>query len=181
MRKRRDFFCAVGLHDAGYMAIGGLSNNGDADRVEMSVEYKGDDIGLPTNIAPLITPRSGHGCTVLNTPDLSVLVSGGTKGVGHGESALAGVEIWNSSANIWIEAAPMNTGRFGHAVVTIGDKIIAVGGDTKVPSNILDTMEEYDIAKNSWKISEQKLRKPRANFGFALIPHSIFNGCVINE
>ena len=58
------------------MAIGGLSNDGDADRVEMSVEYNGDDIGLPTNIAPLITPRSGHGCTVLNTPDLSVLVSG---------------------------------------------------------------------------------------------------------
>ena len=154
--------------------------------VEKSVEFQSDnnyvaDLNIAENIADLNTPRSGHGCTTLDSNDVSVLVSGGTKGFDHGVAALNGVEIFNATANEWTEVAPMNTGRFGHAVVTVGDRILAVGGDTKVPSNILDTIEEYDIGSNTWKIIEKRLKKPRANFGFTLVPHSIFEGCVIEE
>ena len=73
----------------------------------------------------------------------------------------------------------MKTCRFRHALVTVGGKIFAVGGDGKNPHNILDTIEEYDVASNSWRIMRKKLNKPRANFGYTLVPHSIFDGCVI--
>ena len=75
----------------------------------------------------------------------------------------------------------MKTGRFDHALVMVGDKVITVGGDTKVPSNFLDSIEEYDSSMNTWKILEKKLKTPRANFGFTLVPHSIFHGCVIHK
>jgi len=186
LQKKRAFFCAAVVKDSGYLAVGGLSKDGQWNSVERSVEFQAEDKynrepSLAKNIADLNTPRSGHGCTVLNTPGVSVLVSGGTKGFEHGESALAGAEILNATSNTWVEVAPMKTGRFGHAVVAVGDKIIAVGGDTKVPSNILNTMEEYDTATNSWNIIEQKLKRPRANFAFTLLPHSLFDGCVIKK
>ena len=188
MKKSRAFFCAVNIKDRGFLAIGGLGNDGNGNTVEKSVEFKtvgasyfGDLKIHARSMADLNTPRSGHSCTVLNQDKQSVIVSGGTKGFGHGEAALKGAEILNATANIWMEAAAMNTGRFGHALVMVGDKVIAVGGDTKVPSNILDTIEEYDISSNTWRILEKRLKKPRANFGYTLVPHSIFDGCVIHK
>ena len=63
----------------------------------------------------------------------------------------------------------------------MGEKIFAIGGDTKNRSNILDTIEEFDVKANAWKIIENKLRTPRANFGFTLLPHSIFGGCSVKQ
>jgi len=188
MNNNRAFFCAVNIKDRGFLAIGGLSNDGNGNNVEKSVEYKNvggsyfGDLNIHArNMADLNTPRSGHSCAALNGYDESVIVSGGTKGFGHGEAALKGVEILNATQNTWVEVEDMNMGRFGHALVVIGDKVVALGGDTKVPSNILDTIEEYDISSNSWKVLEKRLKKPRANFGFTLVPHSIFDGCVIQD
>ena len=132
-------------------------------------------------MAELNTPRSGHSCAVLNQDEQTIIVSGGTKGFGHCEAALRGAEILNATANMWVEAAAMKTGRFGHALVMVGDEVIAFGGNTKVPSNFLDSIEEYDSSMNTWKILEKKLKTPRANFGFTLVPHSIFHGCVIHK
>merc|ERR1712013_176911 len=184
-----------GVYAAQYVEIGdktviagGMIYDDNGNTVEKSVEFKtvgasyfGDLKIHARSMADLNTPRSGHSCTVLNQEKQSVIVSGGTKGFGHGEAALKGAEILNATANIWMEAAAMNTGRFGHALVMVGDKVIAVGGDTKVPSNILDTIEEYDISSNTWRILEKRLKKPRTNFGYTLVPHSIFDGCVIHK
>ena len=74
----------------------------------------------------------------------------------------------------------MNERRFGHAVVHIGDKVFAVGGDKKDPSHILDSIEEFNPTTNSWRLMPNRLKKPRANFGFALVPHSLFDGCKID-
>jgi N-acetylneuraminic acid mutarotase len=126
-------------------------------------------------------PRSGHGCSGVPGDDVSVLVSGGT--TGFGKNALAYAEIFNWETNSWKNVAEMKTGRFGHAVVGVGvgEKIFAIGGDEKNPSNILDTIEEYDVKKDAWKIMTTKLTKPRANFGYTLVPHSIFDGCIISR
>ena len=43
------------------------------------------------------------------------------------------------------------------------------------------TVEEYDVEKNSWKILKKTLKRPRANFGFTLVPHSIFTGCTVSR
>ena len=59
---------------------------------------------------------------------------GGTKG--FGQHAIADAEIFHWKTNSWSNAACMLSGRFGHAVVTVGGKVFAVGGDERNPSNI---------------------------------------------
>merc|ERR1719228_740576 len=110
-------------------------------------------------MSDLNTPRSGHGCTYIPGEDHSIIVTGGTKG--FGEAAMESVEIYNTETKSWTHAGGMTIGRFGHAVVTVGDKIFAIGGDGKNPHNIMDTIEEYDVVSKSWKIIEKRLNKAR--------------------
>ena len=69
-------------------------------------------------------------------------------------------------------------GRFGFALVNIGGSVLAVGGDTREGSaNYLDTIEVFDPATQTWSLSEKRLKYPRSNFAFTLVPHSLFPGC----
>jgi len=183
MEKKRAFFCAVKVRESAFLAIGGLGQgqDGQGNVVEQSVEYRGIKRGEKkmTKAADMSIPRSGHGCAGVPGDNLSFLVSGGT--TGFGKNALTYSEIFSLKENSWKNVAQMKTGRFGHAVVAVGEKIFAIGGDEKNPSNLLDTIEEYDVKKNSWKIITSKLKKPRANFGYTLIPHSILPGCTVSR
>jgi len=182
MKKKRAFFCSVKVQEGGILSTGGLSHEGLSNIVEKSVEFLrvgSFNLKIPKKISDMHTPRSGHGCSTIPGEDFLVLVSGGTEG--FGESSLDSAEILNTEENEWTVASPMKTGRFGHAVVTVGEKIFAIGGDQKNPHHILDTIEEYDVRNKSWSIVKKKLNMPRANFGYTLVPHSIFVGCQINR
>ena len=74
----------------------------------------------------------------------------------------------------------MPLGMFGHAVLFLGERVFAIGGDDRNQNN-MDTIEEYDVRRNTWNIIKQKPKKPRSNFGFTLVPHSIFDGCTIEK
>jgi len=154
MDKKRAFFCAVTVQDAGVLAIGGLGTSNTGNIVEKSVEYK----------------KAG-----MNFHSLNSITRG------FGQPALAGAEIFNWKTNSWETVAQMNMGRFGHAVVAVGDKIFAIGGDDRNQNNVFDTIEEYDVKKNLWSTTGQKLNIPRSNFGYTLVPHSIIDGCVISR
>ena len=181
LRKERAFFCAVKVKESGFLSIGGLSQGHQGNVVEQSAEYRRVKGGMKSigAVSDMSIPRSGHGCSGLPGDDISILVSGGT--TGFGKNALSYSEIFSWRNNSWRNVAEMNTGRFGHAVVSVGEKIFAIGGDEKNPSNILDTIEEYDVEKNSWRILKTKMRRPRANFGYTLVPHSIFKGCTVSR
>jgi len=195
LSNNRAFFCTAKVKEAGFLSIGGLGNVGNIGKIG-TIENKGNVVqksvqlrlvgfggrgGLNriSKFTDMSTPRSGHSCTGVPGDEFSVLVSGGASG--FGQTAMADVEIFNWNSNSWKKVASMKTGRFGHAIVAVGEKIFAIGGDDRNPNNILDTIEEYDVNKNSWNIIKRKLKKPRANFGYTLVPHSIFDGCVVTR
>ena len=75
----------------------------------------------------------------------------------------------------------MMVGRFGFALVNVGGKVLAVGGDTREGSaNYLDTIEMFNTTTNTWSLSGKRLKYPRSNFAFSLVPHSLFPGCRVN-
>ena len=75
----------------------------------------------------------------------------------------------------------MKKTRFGHAVVKIGDHVVAVGGSKLHPDIMTDTVEEWH-QERGWTLRyNTKLSYPRANFGFTLVPHSMFDGCHLEE
>ena len=72
-------------------------------------------------------------------------------------------------------------GRFGFALVNIGGAVFAVGGDTREGSaNYLDSIEVFDSTTHTWSLSHKRLKFPRSNFAFTLLPHSLFPGCRVN-
>ena len=174
LKHPRAFFCLV-EKDGGALAIGGLSKGKTGNVVLNSVELFGEK---NSNLSSMKTPRSGHRCARLPIGNLSILVTGGTEG--FGQSALASGEFFDVERNIWTPVRSMNVARFGHAVVTVGERVFALGGDDRRNNNF-DTIEEFNIKEGSWKIIPQKLKKPRSNFGYTLIPHSLFDGCRIEK
>merc|ERR1712142_229738 len=177
MGKPRAFFCTAEVEN-GLLMIGGLSREKKSSVVEKSVQYSiGGSDEDSKFLADMTIPRSGHGCAAV-AGNNSVLVSGGTQG--FGESAVSDAEVFSWSSNSWRKIASMNVARFGHAVISIGKRIFAIGGDDR-KNNYMDTIEEYDAKKNNWKIMSKKLKKARSSFGFTVVPHSIFDGCVIDK
>ena len=85
-------------------------------------------------------------------------------------------EVFSVSDNTWGPVGDMAEARFGHAIVKIGDRVLAVGGSRLHPDIMTDTLEET----SGWRLLEDvKMKTPRANFGFTLVPHSLFPGCTI--
>ena len=70
--------------------------------------------------------------------------------------------------------------RFGHAVVRLGDTVVAVGGSRLHPDVMLDSVERLDEDRG-WVETEVRLQQPRANFGYTLVPHSLLPGCRVTE
>ena len=196
MESSRAFFCSVKVKEEGMLLIGGLGNNAGGNTIEKSVEYRkmgkskhyrknkyalhDDKNWKPrSSFADMISPRSGHACSALPFNDYEILVTGGTSA--FNTPATAEGEIFNWNLNSWRKAASMKTPRFGHALVTVGPKVFAIGGDDRNPENILDTIEEYDLKTNTWSIHETRLNRPRSDFGYTLVPHSMFPGCVVSD
>ena len=81
------------------------------------------------------------------------------------------VPSWSNKT--WSPLGEMMVGRFGFALVNIGGAVFAVGGDTREGSaNYLDSIERFDSTTQTWSLDHQRLKFPRSNFAFTLLPHS---------
>jgi len=185
MKEKRSFFCAVDLMDSNVMAMGGYSENKtilkSAEHFAVSsnwTEKFGKSSWSNWKLEHMIEARSGHGCTLLDSEREFVLVSGGSN-VENGE-AMKSSELYNIALDAWSYTHNMNEPRFGHAVVKMGDQVLAVGGSRMRPDVMTNTIEIYDRVRG-WSFSPSKLRLPRANFGYALVPHSFFPGCTLRS
>lgn len=59
-------------------------------------------------------------------------------------------EKYDPRTDKWTPIAPMSHARVGFGLVTIGDKIYAIGGSNDM-SDPLTSMEEYSIYSNTWR------------------------------
>jgi len=188
MKDKRSFFCTVDLKDSNVMAIGGYSENKTHKTILQTTEHFtvstnwtvwfGKNSWSSKKLAHMIEARSGHSCTLLTSDRSLVLVSGGSKIV-NGE-AMTSSEIYNVDGNTWSATHNMVEPRFGHAVVKIGDKVLAIGGSRLRPDVMTDTIEIFDKI-SGWSKFPAKLKHKRANFGYALVPHSFFPGCKLRD
>merc|ERR550519_2804567 len=124
-------------------------------------------------------PRSGHACTGFDGEDLSMLVSGGSSEDRGG--AMAASEVFNERTRSWEIVGSMTRHRFGHALVNVGGRLIALGGKERNPDVVMDSGEEFHPSNRSWTFLGRVLSKPRANFGYTLIPHSLIPGCIMHS
>lgn len=185
--KPRAFFCTVrGFSNShGFFSIGGFSGS----TIEKSAEWMSYDSGFMSysikskNIPDMPGPRSGHGCTGLPN-SRQLLVSGGSQDEGSpalSSSLLYSVSSGNMTIGKWKPTGSMNEARFGHAIVTVAGRVFAIGGNQRKPDKVTDTVEEYNVDDDTWSYLPQKMKTPRTNFGYTLVPHSIFPGCKVQE
>ena len=57
---------------------------------------------------------------------------------------MASSEVFSVKDNTWRAVGDMVEARFGHAIVKIGDRVLAVGGSKLHPDIMTDTVEEFD-------------------------------------
>lgn len=194
----RSFFCAVGdLEANAFFAFGGFSGQAIESSVElvslgskMIEEKYGKNLKNSTfQFDYLPRPRMGHSCTKIPGRN-TYIVTGGSENESSPptESSLLFSPL-NNEFSQWRNTGKMGTPRFGHAIVALGDRIVTVGGKTMInPDTLTDTIEEYkytvqkpseesSVTDGTFHQISSKLLAPRANFGYALIPPSMFSGC----
>jgi len=170
MRQDRALFCIAQYNATNYVAIGGHSG-----KIEKSVEM----IQGSGNIPDMQTARSGHACAGIE--EGKILVAGGASSTHRsGGKALKTSEMYSADTNQWERVGDMVYERFGHALVNIGGRIIALGGKEWNPDVTLRNGEEFNLVTKTWSSIGDVMAVPRATFGYALIPHSAIPGCNIH-
>jgi len=173
----RAFFCSVKIQEAGFISIGGYgSNQSVLSTVNIRPCVRREFLSpiAVRDIADIPIPITGHGCTLL--PDsYDILVSGGSRS--ENDASLLSSYLYSWDNNSWEKTANMNTARFGHKLVTVGQNVFAIGGKHRNEHTYLDTIEKFDFEERKWIGTDQHLTKSRAHFGLVLVPRSIFPGC----
>jgi len=175
---KRAFFCSVKVHEAGMINIGGFSVNEVVSNVTMrscsSKSFMKPAYDRRNRFPNIPTPLSGHGCTML-PESYDILVAGGSRN--EGDNARSNSYLYSWDKNEWAETGGISNARFGSRMVTVGDGVYILGGKEWNPEVYLNSIEQFDAKSKTWKMVERTLNKPRAHFGFALIPRSLFPDC----
>ncbi|XP_076469866.1 gigaxonin-like [Babylonia areolata] len=96
------------------------------------------------NMAPMLTPRSGHGL---------VEVGGYLYAVGGRDQhcrLLNSGEKYDPMTNTWTPIAPMDHARVGFGLVAVDDNIYAMGGSNDMTDPLV-TMEVYNVFTDKWR------------------------------
>ncbi len=83
------------------------------------------------------------------------------------------VELLADGASSWVQRAAMPSTRHSLAAVAVGTKIYVFGGKTNGGA-VLDNVEVYDIAGDSWSNAVAQMPRPRAGFGAVVIDGLVY-------
>eukprot|EP00050_Salpingoeca_kvevrii_P001699 m.176990 g.176990 ORF g.176990 m.176990 type:complete len:713 (+) comp10435_c5_seq1:287-2425(+) len=124
-------------------------------------------------MTPMHCPRSDFAsCHV----DGRVFVCGGW----DGGATLDSCEVYLAALDTWLPCAPLNESREDARAAVHQESVFIVGG-ADADGNILDSIERYDIASDTWELFAQ-LPFPRAGFALGIIDSCLIvaGGCIGN-
>jgi hypothetical protein len=126
-------------------------------------------------LAPMTTPHYSFGCVLL--PDRNrVLVISTVPGGDERRS-----DIYDAGSNTWNVTGSTVNARAGASLVTLGNKVFAIGGNSAPsPTSLSATVEEYDINSGTWSLVATNLNRARQNFAVLSLPATSAH-CCINE
>lgn len=124
-------------------AIGGLTNNNITTSAVEEFDIS-NGVWIIRNSLP--APRVYMGVVVVQGKFYAV---GGVKRDAVQDSSCNSVFEYNPTLNSWVSKSTMQKGRAGGAVVSLENKIYAIGGYNYY--NNTGSMEEYDVLSNSWQ------------------------------
>lgn len=103
-----------------------------------------------TSAAPLATARNAAGAAVID--GRLFVVGGRSPGIrANDQQSLASLEIYTPMADQWVTAAPMSTARGSLAVLALGGRLYALGGES-TRGTVSDAVERYDPVTQTWSV-----------------------------
>lgn len=91
-----------------------------------------------------------------------VIVSGGQTYVNQKDKFLKTAEEYDIINDNWKPLAEMNLARYNHCLHVYKGNVYAYGGSDG--ENILNSIEEYNVVANIWKLCDLKLHEPLVSF-----------------
>ena len=103
-----------------------------------------------TSVAPLATARNAAGAAAID--GRLFVVGGRSPGIrASDQQSLAILEIYTPTADQWLTAAPLPTARGSLAVVALGGRLYALGGES-TPGTVSNAVERFDPVAQSWSV-----------------------------
>jgi N-acetylneuraminic acid mutarotase len=135
------------VRDRLYLAGGWNVNNAASDSLSSQEAF--DTVTQTWSAtAAMATPRNAAGAAVIDGK--MYVVGGRSPGIrAADQTSLAAVEIYDPVANTWVNGTPLPTARGSLAVVTLGSRIYALGGES-TRGVVSDAVERYDPVTRAW-------------------------------
>src|SRR2546423_6378133 len=143
------FGLGVGVVNGIIYAVGGVGPGGSGTVVTGAVEAYDPVSNTWTAKAPMPTPRGGVALGVVN----GLLYAVGGEGSG---GPLTVVEVYDPISSTWASKASVPTARSGFGLGVVNGILYAIGGatGTGASASIVNTVEAYDPATNTWTTKE---------------------------
>ena len=124
-----------------------------------------------TSFPSMQKERSNHACTIV---DDTLIVAGGTDGADDTIGSTAEILDLNTSSNFKYVGNLKFSRISAQMNVVDGGKVIIVGGTTG-DGVVQDTIEEFDVVKESWSLSDKRLSVGRAAHAMVPVPDTLCN------
>ena len=158
--------CIAKISNEEFVIIGGFDGTSLTARM---VKFNTRNRTWYENQNALVQGRSYHGCTFING---NVIVSGGIDG---NLDDLDSTEIINVQTGKSRIVGRMSEQRVGLALVTAGNRVLAIGGYTGFgvgyrgfDGNYLSSVEEFNIEEETWSKTPFSMNEAAAYLKFAI-------------
>ena len=149
--------CVVKISNEDFLIIGGKYGRDYSTRI---VKFNIRSGTWEDNWGSLLQARWSHGCTFASG---KAIVAGGYNG-----DKLKSTEIVDVDSRQSRSAGNMSEKRSGFALVTVNNKVLAIGGSNG--GEYLSSVEEFNLEEETWSIAPYSLDKARRDFAYLVVP-----------